>query len=175
MNYFELFQIPVSFDVDASGLKRQFYALSQESHPDRFSIDDKEAQAQALSQSAEINKAYKILKNGDLRLGYIIELLEKGGIEVSKELPQSFLMEMMDVNEAIMDYKMEPTDDQKKQIESQISVMALELKESFSQVTQDFDFKDSEPDHIEAISSYYHKSKYLKRIIENLADREVDI
>ncbi|MCX6298040.1 MAG: hypothetical protein NTY72_02940 [Bacteroidetes bacterium] len=37
MNYFELYQIPVSFQPDLLAVKKRFYQLSREYHPDFFS------------------------------------------------------------------------------------------------------------------------------------------
>ncbi len=36
MNYFELFNIPISFDVDLSALPQTYQQLQLLTHPDRF-------------------------------------------------------------------------------------------------------------------------------------------
>ena len=59
MNYFEFYNIPVSFNVDKSALKRTFYANSKKSHPDFYTLESEEKQLEVLELSTLNNKAYK--------------------------------------------------------------------------------------------------------------------
>ena len=54
------------------------------------------------------NKAYQVLSDPQKRLHYILEL--KGVFKEGENylLPQTFLMEMMEVNEDLMDLQFEP-------------------------------------------------------------------
>ncbi len=40
INYFDLYQIPESCNPDAALLKKKFYALSKEYHPDFYANED---------------------------------------------------------------------------------------------------------------------------------------
>ena len=59
MDYFELFELPVSLIVDTKDVTKRYYALSKQYHPDNFSLDNADKQAEALEMSAEINQAKK--------------------------------------------------------------------------------------------------------------------
>ncbi len=58
MTYFEFYKIPLSFKVDKAALKRQFYALSKQYHPDFYTLASEEKQAEILELSTLNNKAY---------------------------------------------------------------------------------------------------------------------
>src|SRR5690606_29777763 len=115
MNYFELYEIPVSFHPDKEIIKKKFYALSKTFHPDRFTLADEAAQQEALEKSSLNNQAYKTLINDYAILKYILEL--KGVLEAEEKynLPPDFLMEMMELNETVSEYEMDE-DAQKKQL-----------------------------------------------------------
>ena len=98
MNYFELFDIKLSFDMCKPTLTKKYYVLSKKYHPDRFTLAGEEEQREALTKSTEVNKAYKILKDEPSRIRYILELLGKAPEEGKETMSQDFLMEMMDIN-----------------------------------------------------------------------------
>ena len=103
MNYFEFFEIPISFKVDEAALKRIFYANSKKYHPDFYTLESEEKQAEILELSTLNNQAYKTLSDFDKRMKYILDLKEILAEEGQNQLPQSFLMEMMDINEVLME------------------------------------------------------------------------
>lgn len=167
MTYFEFYQIPISFQVDKAALKRQFYALSKKYHPDFYTLASEEEQAKALDLSTLNNKAYKVLSDFDARMKYILELHNILAAEGQNKLPQSFLMEMMDLNETLMELEFEFDENQFqksveaiKQFEEQLdqSVEAL-LPQSIGEMS---------PESLNKIKEYYLKRRYLLRIRKNL-------
>ena len=75
-NYFELFDIPVSLQVDKAVLRQKYLALSRQHHPDYFVNESAEAQEEALNASAALNRALKVFNDTDNTIRYV--LLEKG-------------------------------------------------------------------------------------------------
>ena len=69
MNHFELFDLPISLDLDLDALKAKFLQLQQQFHPDKATDKD-----QALIKSSEINQAYKQLLHVDSRAAYLLSL-----------------------------------------------------------------------------------------------------
>ncbi len=94
MNYFELYELPVSFHPDQAAIKSKFYELSRKFHPDRFAITGTGSTelSEALRMSALNNDAYKTLKNADSTMAYILKL--NGLLEEEEKyvLPPAFLM-----------------------------------------------------------------------------------
>jgi len=108
MNYFEFYEIPVSFGVDAEGLRKRFYALSKQYHPDFYTLESEEKQAEILQLSTLNNEAYKTLRDEDQRMKYVLALQGVLGEEGSNKLPPAFLMEMMELNEGLMELDFDP-------------------------------------------------------------------
>lgn len=169
MNYFELYNIPPTFSPDATEVKKKFYELSRTYHPDRFTLSDDASKAEALRMSAMNNDAYKVLNDPDAVMAYILKqhgLLED---EEKYSLPPAFLMEMMELNEAISDYEMEPDNETAKQqatqsLEEQLSdweqaVTILKAK-----------YNPETPDNalLLQLKDYYFRKKYLLRIKERI-------
>ena len=103
MNHFQFFDLPVSFYLDEKLLKKRFLLNSKKYHPDFFTLATQEKQAEILERSTHNNLAYKTLSNFDSRMKYILS--EKGilGEKGKNTIPQIFLMEVMDIQEAIME------------------------------------------------------------------------
>lgn len=112
-NYFKFYGLDIRFDLDAAQLKNAYLEKSKLYHPDFYANDPKSYNT-ALMASAYNNQAYKTLNSEISRAAYLLELF-KPGME-SKTLPQDFLMEMLELNEAID----ELNDDNRYDIEDKI-------------------------------------------------------
>src|SRR6185436_17201051 len=101
MNYFELFEIPITVKVDQSKLAQKYFELQKKYHPDFFAQATEAEQEEALERSSAANKALKIFKNQDQTIKYVLQL--KGLLEEEEkyQLPPEFLMEMMALNEEL--------------------------------------------------------------------------
>ncbi len=62
-NYFQLFNIPESCELDLDSLASTYRELQSESHPDRFASADEHAKMQAVQLSSYLNEAYDTLKS----------------------------------------------------------------------------------------------------------------
>ena len=166
MNYFELYQIPVSLQVDTAFIKKKFYELSRQYHPDFFSQATDTEQAEALEKSSAVNKAFKIFSNQDETIKYVLQLKNLLQEEEKYNLPADFLIEMMELNEAITDAKME--DDQEKitSIKSQISNLETELYESIKQIVEHYKNDPVSEEELLQVKDYYFKKKYLSRMLQ---------
>lgn len=106
MNYFELFGIEVSFNVDLNHLSQSYQALQKAVHPDRFAHASSQEQLLAVQKSAEINDAYQTLKHSLKRAEYLLTLR---GVEMPNEQQSfsdnSFLMQQMELREMLGEVK----------------------------------------------------------------------
>ena len=163
MNYFELYQIPISFLPDTAAVKRKYFTLSKEYHPDFYSTQSQEKQASVLEMSAQVNQGYNILMDFDKRMKYILML--QGYLEEEEKfvLPQSFLMEMMDLNEQLMEVKMSDDAEALAEIKNTIQTFEQQLYKEIEPVLSSFTIAAS-ADVYQQIKAFYYKRKYLLRI-----------
>ena len=162
MNYFELFEIPVTPKVDSHIITKKYFELQRKNHPDFFS-DATEAEKESFIQlSANINKAYTTFKDDQKTLEYFLTL--NGIIEQDEKynLPNDFLMEMMDFNEELLDIGKETAINKVKEYEM---LLLNDIKDSI----ENFDQQASE-EVIIKMKAYYYKKKYLNRILDRLED-----
>ena len=169
MNYFELYGIPVSFHPDEALVKKKFYELSKRFHPDFHVNETDEKQSEILELSTLNNKAYQVLSDPLKRIEYILSLnnlLAEGDKYV---LPQDFLMDMMDVNEALMELQFEGNAVQLMEISRQIDDMEMSLFDELKQYTDEFDPQASNSEALLLkIKDIWYREKYLMRIRESL-------
>ena len=74
MNYFELFELPISFKTDKTKLAQKYFELQKKYHPDFFVNGTEHEQEQALEISSRLNKALKVLKDQDQTIKYVLQL-----------------------------------------------------------------------------------------------------
>ncbi|WBA83570.1 Fe-S protein assembly co-chaperone HscB [Endozoicomonas sp. GU-1] len=105
-NYFELFELPVSCQVDLQHLSSQYRALQRAVHPDRFAGDDERQQRISIQYASHVNEAFDTLKQP---LPRVIYLLKLAGRDVDMErntiMDPGFLMEQMELREAVADIR----------------------------------------------------------------------
>lgn len=168
MNYFEFYKIPVSFSVDAEALRKRFYALSKEYHPDFYTLESEEKQAEILRLSTLNNEAYEILRDSDRRMKYVLTLREALGEEGSNKLPPDFLMEMMDLNEGLMELEFDPDPTAVANIREQLEKKEADLQQEVTPLLNRFDADPTTNEGLDGVVDYYLKKRYLLRIRENL-------
>src|SRR6266481_4595997 len=94
-DYFTVFGLPRKLAVDAPTLQRRFYELSREHHPDFHHGAEAARQAEALAASAQVNRAYRALRDPLARVEYLIaleegrEVREGGGTRRGRRQPAS--------------------------------------------------------------------------------------
>lgn len=104
-NYFELFQLPVSFDVDVNDLTARHRAVIARVHPDQFANKSAVEQRMALQWATFANEAFDALRSPVSRAHYLLKLHapELAEHEARVPLPPAFLMRQMEWREALED------------------------------------------------------------------------
>ncbi len=157
MNYFELFELPVSLQVDKSILPKKYFGLQKKYHPDFFSQASEDEQSEVLEKSSDINKAFKTLQNNDETIKYVLQL--KGLLEDEEkyQLPPAFLMEVMELNEELSEDS-----------SGLILEMESNIYKDVKDIVEQYDDTKITTDELLKVKEYYFKKKYLKRILDRL-------
>ncbi|RZK49294.1 MAG: Fe-S protein assembly co-chaperone HscB [Pedobacter sp.] len=164
MNYFEFYAIPVQFHPDPQVVKQTFFSNSKKFHPDFYVSASEEKQAEVLEMSSFNNKAFQTLKNEALLIPYVLEILGQLKAEEHYQLPQSFLMEMMDINEALMDVQMDPNPEQLQAVKQQIETFEINLQGALNNLTKQYDANPNDNQVLVEIKDLYFRNKYLMRL-----------
>ena len=101
-NYFELFRIPQSFDVDLKLLEKQYLDILAKVHPDTaIQLSDTERRL-TLQWATLTNEAYQTLKRPLERAQYLLGLM---GMQTREDdntsMPTEFLLEQMEWREKL--------------------------------------------------------------------------
>lgn len=163
MNYFELFDLPVSLQVDRQILSKKYFELQKQFHPDFFTQEDEADQKEALEKSSLVNKALKVLQQPDLTIQYLLQL--KGLLTENEKyaLPPDFLMEMMELNEKLTEVDPET-------FKQEVAALEMEQYAAVKDIIENYGDASITTDQLLKIKEYYFKKKYLLRILERLDD-----
>lgn len=161
MNYFELFDIPVSFKIDKASLSKKYFELQKKYHPDFYTQSTDEEKMEALEKSSLINKALKTLQNEDETIKYV--LLQKQLLEEEEKyaLPPDFLMEMLELNEAVME-------EEAVTITKRIAAVEDELYAAVETIINNYKEGITTDQELLQVKEYYYKKKYLQRILDRI-------
>lgn len=101
-NYFELFDLPSSFNIDTQLLARNYRELQKNVHPDKFASGSDQEKRLSVQLAAHINEANQTLKSPQRRARY---MLEQNGVDFDDEkdtsLDPEFLMEQIELRESL--------------------------------------------------------------------------
>ncbi len=142
-NYFELFGLPVSFELDTFNLTERYRDLQRSVHPDRFvNATDRERRL-SMQQASLVNEAHRALKDPLQRARYMLSLQ---GVDINDEsntvMDGMFLMEQMELREELdaitgKDDPFTALSEFSASIESRIKERIEKLKTLFSEVSDE--------------------------------------
>ena len=162
-DHFSLYDIPVSFRPDPGLVKKKYYELSRAHHPDRTGG----ATAEALLQAAQVNDAFKVFRNPDATMEYVLKLKGMMQDQEKYNLPSDFLMEMMELNEALGD--LEPGNEPALQkARAELDARLAEWQQDVDKLTTLWDSGDQSAALLADLKDFYFRKKYLLRIQERI-------
>lgn len=164
MNYFELFEIPIQLQVDPQALKSKFMQLSRQYHPDFFTHDTPEVQEEALQKSALLNKAWKAFQQPEELIAYVLELKGLLAENEKYQLNTDFLMEMMEINEAIT----ELNEGQLPTVKRRIDQLQEDIYSPVQYIITRYQDGHTSAADLLKVKEYYFQKKYLDRIRTSL-------
>ena len=112
MNYFTLFDLPESFDIDTAVLADNFQTLQRQYHPDKFATSPEAERLKALQHAATINQGYQALRQPLSRAEYLLSL---HGFDINNEQhtvrDTAFLMEQLELREELENIELQKNSD----------------------------------------------------------------
>ena len=148
MNYFELFGLPVTFNVDAEQLRRK-YELQKDSVP-------------------QAKKGYEVLSDPDLTLEHVLKikgLLPAG--EVYEPDPQ-FTLEVMDINEELTELEFDEQREQLMNVEQKTDRLLIKIIEDVTPVLDNYSEDTATEEALLQVKEYWYQKKYIQGILDRI-------
>ena len=169
-NHFELFGVPVGFDIDTSQLAEKYRELQRVLHPDRFANATDRERRLSVQQAARVNEAYQTLRSPLRRARYLLELR---GVEFDDErqthLDPEFLMAQMELREALATVRGEA--DPFAALNRLMTALARERQALEAELTQQLAKTDDEA-ALEAARQLVQKLQFFARLQEEAEELE---
>ena len=142
--YFNLFQLEPSFNIDTEALEQTYRALAARFHPDKFASASAFKQKQAVMMSSTINDAYRTLKSPIDRAAYLLKSqnIDADAPEHTSFSPE-FLMQQMEWRETLMDAQMEQNHDAIRALDQEIQEVQSNLYQDLQQAFEQQDYESA--------------------------------
>ena len=162
-NWFELFDLPVQFELDKAHLNRRFREMQAQYHPDRFASASDQERRKSVQLTSLLNEAYTGLKQPRLRARY---MLESAGVSINDSDTSNdpaFLMQQMAFREAIEDAAANESLDELDELHGHITHLATQLEKDFSVAWTQQDFDGAKQAML--------KMRFFERLLEDVNRR----
>ena len=160
--YFNLFQLEPSFNIDTEALEQTYRALAARFHPDKFASASAFEQKQAVMMSSTINNAYRTLKSPIDRAAYLLKSqnIDADAPEHTSFSPE-FLMQQMEWRETLMDAQMEQNHDAIRALDQEIQEVQSSLYQDLQQAFEQQDY--------ESAAQWVRHGRFLNKLRKEIA------
>lgn len=142
-NFFELFSLPVSFDIDRDQLQAKYLSLQTQFHPDRFASGSAQEQRIAIQFTAQLNEARLCLLDDVQRGRYLLKLNDQAMAEEETISDMEFLMQQMEWRESAQRVNSSESLESKTQFKQEMQVEFDRYYDVFSQALNSKDWQDA--------------------------------
>ena len=170
-NFFEIFNLPYTYDLDLEQLEERYQQLVLELHPDLYTTSSRLDKKQSRESSAWLNQAYSILHAPSSRAEYLLTLLTHGKKFDQRRLPDGFLEEIFVLQESLEALLTEDPDssevaDFQREIESRFDQLQTEISEHFSQIEKHTTDREKT---LDAIQLNLNVGRYFQRLLDRIS------
>jgi len=103
LDYFKVFGLEKSFNVDILELSKTYKQLQRQLHPDKFGQAEDDEKDASEEWSALVNNGYKVLQKPLPRALYLLDTAGFNLEEESIDIDPEFLGEIMELNEEVVE------------------------------------------------------------------------
>ncbi|OGI50622.1 MAG: Fe-S protein assembly co-chaperone HscB [Candidatus Muproteobacteria bacterium RIFCSPHIGHO2_12_FULL_60_33] len=170
-NHFELFGLPVAFDLDANDLASRYRELQRHVHPDKFANASDQERRLSLQMTALVNEAFQTLKDPVRRGRYLLGLrgVDVGG-ETDTKMDAAFLMEQMEWRENLEEIRQ--ADNPRKQLAELANRIGQRMQDKIGHFRRALD-KDS-PEEIRKARNIVREMQFLEKMQQEIDNLEYD-
>jgi molecular chaperone HscB len=169
IDFFAFLDIPRAFFPDEGRIRATYLANSRQWHPDVHTRGLEGSRDKAEELAGINNQAFTTLMHFDWRLEHLLALEGFLPEEGQAQLPQDFLMEMMDFNEELMELEMADDPGKRQELASRLDGMEDALMASVKPIMANYD-RDGSGD-LQLVCDYLLKRRYFQRLGKSLEGR----
>ena len=165
-NYFELFDLPETYDLDVDRLTAQYHMLQLNYHPDKHSSASEKEKMSAQVSSSYINDAYETLNSPLKRAAYILAIKGKDTEKVDQsDLSMEVLVEQMELRESLGDLPKDETalqalEELKSNVQRKVNVKQVKFA------------KEIESDELSAAKKTFHELQFFSKLLAEIEEGE---
>jgi molecular chaperone HscB len=171
-DYFEFFDLPRTLAPDLKDLEKRFYALSRQFHPDLHSRKTPAEREAAEESSAQLNDAWRVLRDPLSRAAYLLKL--EGfeiGEQATKDVPPELLEEVFELNMALEELRGGATDSlpQLESARQRFEAMRDEIDREIEHKFSEWD-AGHHRETLAALRGLLNRRKYITNLITQSSD-----
>lgn len=159
MDVFTVFDMAPALAIDPAALEARYLDLSRACHPDHHGGGDASAQIALLTRAAEVNDAYRILRDRWLRAEALVEAQAPGVLARTKTLSSLFLGDALELAEDVA-----TTDASSPAGEALRARLTQMVDEDFEAVSSAVTERDWD-----AAATQLHQARYHRKALRDLA------
>ena len=174
-NFFELFDLPVSYEVDLKKVQQHYMDLQMQVHPDRFANGSDQEKRLSMQQTSWLNEAQATLKDDVLRASYLLKL---SGLDINFEnettVDMNFLMQQLEMRERLENLNREAIDslDELDSMAKKVKQTSADMMTAFSQSYKDNNF-DEAREWISKLQFMQKAKKEINKITAEIEDATI--
>jgi molecular chaperone HscB len=171
-NHFELFGLPMTFEVDADDLTSRYRELQRRVHPDKFANASGQERRLSLHMTALVNEAFQTLKDPVRRGRYLLSL--RGidlGDETDTEMDPAFLMEQMELRENLDEVRQ--ADDPHKHLAELANQIERRLQDGISEFRRAL--AEGTPEANKKARNAAREMQFLEKLREEIDNLEEEL
>lgn len=168
-NFYEIFSLPSSWQVDRPVLDSRYRQLQREFHPDRFAAKGDVEKRLAVQTTSLINQAYETLKSPLKRAQYLLELEDLDAAQESHITSDGqFLMQQIEFRETLGDLN-ETADPI-----TALDTMRTDVQSQYLQLQNDFEAQHLAANYTDALDTVA-KMQFFSKLLDEIDQREEEL
>lgn len=169
-DFFALFGLRRSIEIDREALEAAYEKLTLEHHPDFFATAPDAERQEAEKISARVNEGYRALIDEEHRAAYLLGLLANGRPLDGQRLPEGFLQEMFMVSEEVEELDAGAQPERAAGLTGEIQRRMDATRESRNRL---FDGVAgvAEDSLLQNIQQHLNCERYFRRLLNTLGDK----
>ena len=157
-DYFALFQLEPVFKIDDAALKRAYYALLDQFHPDRFAGKPQVEQRLAAQFCADVNSGFRTLSDEVYRAEYLLSRQQVDLQAAEREgVGSEFLMTQISLRERLASSESDQAEEREQLLQ--------EINDHYTASLEQFDVAASEG-HWRDAARCWQEMCYLSKLLE---------